>query len=62
MTGIVSERLSAALEQLNSEADARHKMRWGSPEYLEALAREVRIATEIRRLAEFGRLESEEPD
>jgi hypothetical protein len=62
MTGIVSERLSAALEQLKSEANARHKMPWGSPEYLEALEREVRIATEIRRLAEFGRLESEQSD
>jgi hypothetical protein len=62
MTGIVSERLSAALEQLKSESSARHKIPIGTPEYLEALEREVRIATEIRRLAESGRLESEQPD
>jgi hypothetical protein len=62
MTGIVSQRLSAALQQLKSEASARHKMTPGSPEYLAALEREVLIATEIRRLAEFGRLESEQPD
>ena len=51
MSQVASIRLTAALEELKAAATARHRLSRTSPEYGAALEREIRIATEIRRLA-----------
>ena len=51
MSQVASTRLTAALEELKAAAAARHRLSRTSPEYRAALEREIRIATEIRRLA-----------
>jgi hypothetical protein len=60
MNQLVATRLTAALEELKSAARARHQLSRSSPEYQAALEREIRIATEIRRLAESDRNEAPE--
>jgi hypothetical protein len=58
MSQVASTRLTAALEELKAAASARHRLSRTSPEYGAALEREIRIATEIRRLAASDNLEA----
>ena len=60
MSEMVAMRLTAALEQLKSAARARHLLSRASPGYQAALDREMRIATEIRRLAASDQSEAEQ--